>query len=182
MRDSEHSWFRCLRSNIVGCAALPTRIIDLSPTITEDLPVRLWGTKALRDRGFSLTTEFRDVVRESPFYVANSYWTLMNHGGPHVDAPNHLGTPDGKSIDEYKLETFVGRVRVMDLRSQPRDQKIPLSVIQEYNVEPGDVVLALVGYDPPTAEQDLPSFAYISKEAAEYLADVPVKDVRNRCC
>ncbi len=178
--------FLTLILSLVGCDApaptplenrppLPSRIVDLSHTITEDLPVRLWGKKALTDRGFSLTTEFREVVSESPFYVANSYWTLMNHGGPHVDAPNHMGTPDGRSIDEYPLEAFVGRIRLMDLRSQPKDETVPVSVIQNYDIVPGDVVLALIGYEPPTGERELPSFAYLSKEAAEYLAGIPVK-------
>ena len=57
-------------------APLPTRVVDLSPLVTEDLPLRVWGKKMLTDWGFRLTNEFEDVGAEEPFYVVNSYWTL----------------------------------------------------------------------------------------------------------
>ncbi|MHC4710704.1 MAG: hypothetical protein ACYTA3_09830, partial [Planctomycetota bacterium] len=60
-------------------APLPERIIDLSPLMTEDLPLRVWGTKLLTDWGFKLRNEVEDVVADEPTYVANSYWTLANH-------------------------------------------------------------------------------------------------------
>src|SRR5437867_3207159 len=79
---------------LVGCSPpgspLPKRIIDLSPTITEDLPVRIWGQKLLKDFGFRESTKFEHVELQQPLYVQNSYLELFNHGGAHVDAPRHL--------------------------------------------------------------------------------------------
>lgn len=71
-------------------APIPSKIVDLSETIREDTPLRFWGSKMLKDFGFSETTKFRHVETEEPLYVADSYIELFNHGGPHVDAPNHL--------------------------------------------------------------------------------------------
>ncbi len=33
-------------------APLPNRFVDLSPLVTEDLPLRVWGKKMLTDWGF----------------------------------------------------------------------------------------------------------------------------------
>ena len=80
-------------------APLPRRIVDLSPVITEDLPVRIWGHKLLSDFGFRDTTEFEDVVTEDPVYVVDSYLTLFRPCWPtpqgllrqchhHIDGPS----------------------------------------------------------------------------------------------
>jgi arylformamidase len=41
--------------------------------------------------------------------------TLASHTGSHVDAPLHK-IPDGKSLDDLALDTFVGQAVVADLR------------------------------------------------------------------
>ena len=42
-------------------------------------------------------------------------------------------------------------------------------------IEAGDIVIAFVGYTPPSEPDQLPSYAYLSEEAAEYLATIPIK-------
>jgi arylformamidase len=153
---------------------IPRKVIDLSTTITPDLPVRFWGHKALSDFGFSDTTEFRIIQRDKPLYVSNSYWTLFNHGGTHADAPNHLDR-DAKGIDATPLESLVGPIRVLDFRSHAKDKPIELSEIKTMTVHPGEIVILFVGYKPPSKPDEIPSFGYLSKEAAGYLAAVPVK-------
>lgn len=156
---------------------VPSKIIDLSATITPDLPVRLWGHKALSDFGFSDTTEFRVIQQgDPPLYVSNAYWTLFNHGGTHVDAPNHMDRA-AKGIDALRLSTVVGPIRILDFRSRPKDVPIELGAIRANDIRSGDVVIMLVGYQPPTRPDEIPSFAYLSKEAAEYLAALPVRAV-----
>ena len=159
---------------------MPTRIVDLSPIITEDLPLRVWGRELLARNGYRETTEFEDIVRRPPDqgpwtgYVANSYWTLMNHGGPHVDAPNHL-FEDAPSVADYELEQLMGPLRVIDARSLPRNEPVPRSFVEAYTINPGDIVLLFVGYVPPSVPGELPMYSYLSGEAAEYLAAIPVK-------
>lgn len=159
---------------------LPSRIIDLSPTITEDLPVRIWGSALLKDLGFRERTEFEHVVNqydprgEWEGYVANSYWTLMNHGGAHVDAPNHMfeGAP---SIVDYELEQLIGPIHVLDVRAFAPNEAVPQSFVEAESVDPGDIVILFVGYVPPSGPNELPRYPYLSGEAAEYLAELPVK-------
>jgi kynurenine formamidase len=165
---------------VVGCSPatvpLPQRIVDLSPTITEDLPVRVWGQKLLRDFGFRETTRFEHIEIEQPVYVQNSYLELFNHGGAHLDAPRHLAR-DGKGVDEYELTQLLGRARVLDFRQAPKDQPLGRAEFENRGIQAGDIVLVLVGYSPPTASDQLASYAYLSREAAEYLAQIPVKAI-----
>ena len=155
-------------------APLPTRIIDLSPVVTEDLPLRVWGRKMLTDWGFRLTNEFEDVGAEEPLYVQNSYWTLANHGGAHLDAPSHM-EKGAKSIDQYRLEELMGRARLLDFRAVLPDEPISVEAVERTGIRAGEIALLMVGYSPPTGDDELPAYPYLSKEAAEYLATLPVK-------
>lgn len=165
---------------LVGCSRpespLPQRIVDLSPTITEDLPVRIWGQKLLKDFGFRESTKVERLELQQPLYVQNSYLELFNHGGAHLDAPRHLAK-DGKGVDEYNLDQLLGRARVFDFRQAPKDQPLSRAQFENQGIRAGDIVLVLVGYSPPVASDQVPSYAYLSPEAAEYLAEIPVKAI-----
>jgi len=168
-------------TTVAACAAadagrppLPSRIIDLSPTITEDLPVRFWGHRTLSDLGFSDTTEFRVITGSEPAYYSNSYYTLFNHGGPHVDAPNH-GQRGTSGVDAYKLESLVGPITLIDARGPAVDQRITKGELERTRINAGDVAIVLTGYSPPTGRDELPRYRALNKEAAEYLAQIPVK-------
>ena len=171
-------------ASVVGCnysrpvngeTVVPRQIIDLSPTITEDLPVRIWGHRALKELGFSDSTEFRVISGNDPVYYQNSYYTLFNHGGPHVDAPNHLERGDTRGIDSYNLESLVGPIRLVDVRGSSADQRVNMSELKAAGVVRGDIVIMLTGYIAPVKRDELPSIRALSKEAAEYLASIPVR-------
>jgi len=153
---------------------LPTEIVDLSPVVTEDLPLRMWGHKALSQLGFRDTTEFVHVGEDEPFYYRNSYLTLFNHAGPHVDSPNHMAS-GGKSIDEFPLTAFMGPLRVFDLRDRPKDQPLRREEFMDHGIEAGDVVVAFVGYSPPQNPAESPTYMSLTRDAAEYLAHIPVR-------
>ena len=155
-------------------APLPSRIIDLSPLVTEDLPLRVWGKKMLTDWGFRLTNKFEDVGAEEPFYVSNSYWTLSNHGGAHLDAPNHM-EKGARSVDQYSLDELIGRAQLLDFRASPADEPISRAAIEGTGIQAGEIALLLLGYSAPIGDDELPSYPYLSRAAAEYLATLPVK-------
>ncbi|HSL69396.1 MAG TPA: cyclase family protein, partial [Longimicrobiales bacterium] len=159
-----------------GEPRLPERIVDLSPTIAEDLPVRTWGHKLLSDFNFRDSTRFERIEFEQPTYVQDSYYELFSHGGAHLDAPRHLAK-DGKGVDEYELHQFLGPARVLDFRQAQKDQPIGRAEFENLGIRAGDIVLVLDGYSAPAAADELPSYAYISPEAADYLAQIPVKAV-----
>ena len=93
----------------------PQEIVDLGALVTEDLPERVWGKARLAAGGYTNLNAF-DVVNwefessEGRVSGSNSYYTLFNHGGPHVDAPNHVSL--GEGLDSYSVESFAGPLKV----------------------------------------------------------------------
>jgi arylformamidase len=154
--------------------SMPRRVVDLSPTIGEDSPVRLMGSKFLKDFGLPESTVFHHIVSDTPFYVADTKLELFNHIGPHHDAPNHV-IKGAKGTDQIPLERFLGPARVLDFRAKPKDQPLTRADFESQGIKPDDVVIAFVGYTPPTGPDEFPSYAYLSGEAAEYLATLPVR-------
>ena len=155
----------------------PSEVIDLGAVVTEDLPERVWGKAFLNQMGFDRPNSF-DVI-EWTFPMdggdvsgSNAYYTLFNHGGPHVDAPNHFGVGDG--IDSFPVESFSGPVKVFDVSSYSLGRSVPTSVF-EGEVEAGDIVLVFTNYAPPTTDDALPELITLTSEAAEYLAGLPVR-------
>ena len=136
----------------------PVEVVDLGALVTDDLPQRMWGEGTLKMLNFTkqnsvelirwaLPVQGPDTVRGS-----NAYYTLFNHGGPHVDAPIHVGLRGG--VDSYRLESFSGAARVFDVRGSAPGRSIPVSVFQG-RVRPGDIVLILTGYRAPTGDAAL---------------------------
>ena len=105
---------------------------------------------------------------------SNAYYTLFNHGGPHVDAPNHFGL--GGGIDTYPIEDFSGPVKVFDVSRYPVGRSVPADVFRG-NVDPGDIVLLATGYTPPQTDEELPQVTTLTNEAAQLLATLPVRAI-----
>ncbi len=155
----------------------PQEIIDLGALVTEDLPERVWGKALLGALGFDRPNSF-DVINwefemeGGSVSGSNAYYTLFNHGGPHVDAPNHMSL--GGGLDTYPIEAFTGPLKVFDVRSFPTGRSIPAEVFNE-SVRPGDVVLIYTGYTPPQTDDAFPETITLTRTAAEYLASIPVR-------
>ncbi len=152
---------------------MPRAIVDLSPTIGEDMPTKSLGVTALEAFGVPVTTTFEVKVTEEPFYIADALITLFNHVGPHHDPPSHL-IKGGESVDQVPLDRFYGPAKFFDFRSKAKDDPLLPSDFENRGIEAGDIVLVFVDYEQP-ADGELPSYAYLSGDAAEYLANVPIK-------
>ena len=161
-------------SGRINSQLLPKQIIDLSPLITEDLPLRIWGKKMLKDFGFKESTKFTDVAIEDPLYVVDSYIELFNHGGAHLDAPNHLDK-NAMSVDQWELDKLVGEFKIFNATTLPKDKPVSIDEIEKMELNSNDIFILYVNYSPPQTENDLPSYPYLSEEAAEYLSDIPIK-------
>ena len=165
-----------------GTPPMPRAIVDLSPTIDEDFAVRSVGHKVIELFGLRERTTFEHVIVEEPFYSATSYVTLYTHGGPHHDPPSHV-IKGAASSDEIELERFFGEARVLDFRDVERGTPLLAADFADKGIEPGEIVIAVVGYRPPEDPDEYPSFPSLSGEAAEYLATLPVKAfATDMCC
>ena len=157
----------------------PSEVIDLGALVTEDLPERVWGKALLKQEGYTRSNSF-DVIKWTfpmeggSVSGSNSYYTLFNHGGPHLDAPNHFGL--GNGVDSYPIAAFSGPVKVFDVSGHALGRSVPADVFQGH-VEAGDIVLMVTRYTPPQTDDALPQVITLTNEAAEFLATLPVRAV-----
>jgi kynurenine formamidase len=155
----------------------PKKIIDLGTVITEDLPERTWGKSALLSMGFTRLNNFEVIDwkfenEAGKITGSNSYFTLFNHGGPHVDSPAHMDL--GGGIDSYPIEVFEGQMKVFDVSSYGFGHSVPAEIFKD-KVAKDDIVMIYTKYMPPKTEGEMPKTVTLSPEAAEYLATLPVR-------
>jgi kynurenine formamidase len=155
---------------------LPKEIIDLSPVIGEDIAEKKWGSAALQMMGFRGKTNFLHVGIDTPAYVRNSYIEIFNHGGAHLDAPNHM-EKDAMSIEHWDLMKLIGPVKIFDATSYPNNTSISVEELKQMNLSENDIFMLHVNYIPPQNDNELPAYPFLSSEACEYLASIPVKAV-----
>ena len=155
---------------------LPKEIVDLGALITEDTPEQFWGKGFLNEMGYTDSNEF-DVIhwQFGPLSGSNSYYRLFNHGGPHVDAPNHIGLEQG--LDSYTVESFAGPLKVFDFSDLKIGRSITVDMLTALPISAGDVVLIYTGYVPPTSDNGWPEAVALTYEAARYLAAIPVRAI-----
>lgn len=169
---------------MVGCESkttsqnftTPKEIIELGALVTEDLPERVWGgfwdrSKFKDNNSFDLVKWEYDFPDGKVSGLA-SYYTLFNHGGPHVDAPNHVNL--GGGIDSYPIEAFVGPLKVIDVSNFSFGRSVPVEEIKRHDINPGDIVLIYTAYKLPDPDTRPPRIA-LTQDAAEYLATLPVR-------
>ncbi len=155
---------------------VPKEIIDLGALITEDLPEQVWGG-LLNHYGFSESNSFETINQRSEFpdgilSVNNSYLTIFNHGGPHVDAPSHVDQEE--TIDSYAVNDFIGPLKVIDVSALPFGRSVSLKEIKKHDIQPGDIIIIYTNYILPE-EDEFPARIALTQEAAQYLANLPVK-------
>ena len=155
---------------------VPREIIDLGTLVTEQTPEEFWGEGFMQEMNFTESNDF-DVLNRTfgPLSVSNSYYRLFNHGGPHVDAPNHVGL--GEGLDSYAVESFAGPLKVFDFSHLPIGRSITQEMLIDLPIKAGDIVLIFTGYSPPTKEGAWPEAVALNYEAASYLASLPVRAI-----
>lgn len=96
--------------------------------------------------------------------------SMGTHTGTHIDVPMHM-LADGKSLDKFAIDKFVGRGRLVDARNGFDIEKLKQADIQE-----GDIVFFHTGfskhYGSPKYYEDYP---VLTEEFAKYLVDSKVK-------
>lgn len=127
-------------------------LIDLSMAIDENTPVYPGDPKP----------EVKKVAT-----IAENGWnekriSFNSHFSTHIDAPYHM-LEDGKKLDEFPLDKFVGEAVVLDFANPD------LELVKE-----DDIVFFYTGQTEKDLFKDYPK---ISKELAQKLIDKKVKIV-----
>ena len=144
--------------------------------ITAETPVQFWGPNLLQEFNFTEPNSFQVINWEfGPVSGSNSYYTLFNHGGPHIDAPNHVGFEQG--LDSYSIDSFAGPLKVLDFSHLAIGRTITVKMLGDRNITAGDIVVLYTGYDPPSTDSDWPEGVVLTYEAAVYLAEIPVRAI-----
>ena len=154
---------------------MPKEIIDLGTLITEDTPEIFWGKGLLKKMGFEDSNSFDVITWDfGPVAGSNSYFRLFNHGGPHVDAPNHVGL--GLGVDSYSIDSLVGPLKVFDFSHLEVGRTITTEMVSNLGITAGDVVIFYTGYSVLSkSDSEWWPFVAPTYEAAQYLADIPVR-------
>lgn len=148
----------------------PDRIVDLTHPIDESIP--LWPT-------------FPRLTLEQTKWAARDLVTMdrvemMTHTSTHVDAPLHF-IPEGKTLDDYPIEKFMGPGVVVDLTPKEPEEPITPADIEPYEdvVEPGDILLLHTAWDQyyGRTPEYLFEFPHFTRETAEYVASLEPKAV-----
>lgn len=148
----------------------PSEIVDLSNPIEDGMPV--WPT-------------FPEVALTDTAWAARDGFTMerveMNtHTGTHIDAPLHF-IPDGKTLDEFSIEKFMGEGVAVDITPKAPEEPITQGDIEPFEdeIRADDVLMLHSGWDEfygKTPEYAF-EFPFLTGEAAEYVADLNVKAV-----
>lgn len=101
--------------------------------------------------------------------------SLGVHTGTHMDAPVHW-IPGGAGIDAMPLDATMGPARVLAIQDTV---SIKPEELRQYGIQPGERVLFKTRNSARcwTTDAFVEDFVYISREAAQYLAEVGVRTV-----
>src|SRR5262245_7795270 len=101
--------------------------------------------------------------------------SLGAHTGTHMDAPLHF-IRDGVGLDVMPLDATIGRARVIEIRAE---ESIMPAELKPYRIRRGERVLFKTRNSARVWKTDEfdENFVYISKEAAENLAELGVRTV-----
>ena len=148
----------------------PDKIIDLSTPIEHDNPV--WPT-------------FPPLRIERTAWAARDGFTMekvemRTHTATHIDAPLHF-IPEGKTLDDFPLDKFMGEGIVLDLTPKEPKEAITVDDITPYEseIQNDDVVMLHTGWDDyyGLTNEYLFEFPYLTAETAQYLAELNPKAV-----
>jgi kynurenine formamidase len=148
----------------------PEEIIDLTNPIDHDIPT--WPTLPPVE-----------LIRTA--WGARDGFTMervemATHTATHIDSPLHF-IPEGKTLDDFPISKFMGEGIALDLTPKEPEEAITVDDIEPHadEIRENDVVMLHTNwhqYYGLTAEY-LFEFPYLTKEAAEYLAELNPKAV-----
>jgi len=108
------------KSILITGGIILTRLVDLSMT---------WGSEVQPLEGHPHIT-FEPITTHEKDHRSNTEVNFSIHTGTHIDSPYHF-FPDGKTIEQMPLETFIGPALLVDLREVAKPgHEITLSELQ----------------------------------------------------
>ncbi|MDD5938866.1 MAG: cyclase family protein [Clostridiales bacterium] len=145
------------------------KILDLTHTITEDMPVYP-GT--LPPRLESANTYEENGFRETLI-------TMYSHTGTHMDAPAHL-FPGRTTLDQFPVSQFAGKALVVDCLGLPDGGAIGMERLAPYGdkARQADFLLFHLGWDERWGTGDyFGDYPCIDDEVLQFVLDTGKKGI-----
>jgi kynurenine formamidase len=137
------------------------KIIDLTHTISEDMPV-FPGTKP--PRLDPANTYEKDGFKET-------LMTMYTHTGTHIDPPAHL-FPGGATLDALPIGRFVGKAVMIDCTDVPAGGKITMAHIGKagQNADAAEFLIFNTGWGKYWGQDEyFGDFPVMDEEVADYI-------------
>lgn len=136
-------------------------LIDLTVPLNEKTPTYPGDPKTKIEKG--------GVLEKDGF--TDHYLSVGTHVGTHIDAPLHM--VNGKTLDQFRVDKFVGRGVYVDVRSG-----FDLSEIKSKDIQEGDIVLFNTGMIKHYHNKEYyEKYEAIPEEVANYLVERKVSMV-----
>ncbi len=167
---------------VAGCrggavaAAIPKKIVDLSPTITDDLMLRQLGHRACDFLGVKERLQFTPIVPSNDQHTWGlTELAIPSNIGAHLDAPARL-LKNGERPHQIALDKLFGPAKLIELAWKDRHSQLQVTDLETYasSINPGDIVILYVDYRAPQ-DDDWPTYAALSPQAAQWLVSKKIK-------
>ena len=145
------------------------KVIDLTHTVKESMPLYP-GTK--RPRLTPVATYEKNFYRETEICI-------YSHVGTHVDPPAHIAK-EGKTLDSFSADTFVGNALVIDCRALKEGEQITLKQLEKYGdkLKRADFLLFNTGWDKKWGTSDyFYGYPCIDDNVLQYIIDGNYKGI-----
>lgn len=145
------------------------KIIDLTYTLSETMPMYP-GTDA---------PKLHVAYNHEEYGFMETLISLYSHTGTHIDAPAHLFA-DGLTLDKFSIEQYVGKALVVDCRKLIKDEKVPLSLLEEKGstLYEAEFILFLTGDSKLWGSPDyFVNFPVMSQEVIEWINQRKLKGI-----
>jgi arylformamidase len=146
------------------------KAVDLSHELENGMPIYPGDPSPSFERAATIQNNGVNLTR----------MTLGSHTGTHTDAPLHF-IPDGISVDDLPVSTFVGEAIVLDIsKSEPVGSGITKSDLEAFDsqIKKDDIVLLYTGSSDLWGRPEVNSnYTYCTKEAADYLVSKKIRAV-----
>lgn len=158
------------------------RLVDFSSEIHPGMPKPPSAPEVTMRYTISQSEE---VEAQKGFSNKLEEYTITTHVATHFDAPSHF-TTKGKNIDEFGLEQFFMVPSLMLKVTKGEYGEITVEDLEEAQKEAGqirkgDLVYLNTGFFRFYGEEAYLKTPYLSREAAEYLANAGVSMVAIDC-
>ncbi len=135
----------------------------------------------INDRSAVYPGDPKTQIKQTEFLDNDGYQghfvSLGTHVGTHMDAPAHM-IANGKTLDQYPVERFVGRGVVIEV-----DGQYNLNDVKNANLRQGDIVLFHTGFDKKYYKPEyFETYPAIPEDVAHYLVEKKVSIVGVDTC